>query len=328
MEGMNMKMRTFMICLMALAVLGGCSRHEGAGREAPALEAQTMEVQLQRVPDTYEAVGTVRSKVTATVSAKVMASIQHIRVKAGDSVRAGEELASLDDRDMRAEYERARADFLRYKALLESQAATPAEFDAVQSRYRVAEANVSYASITAPFDGVVGQKLCEEGDLASPGKALFVVEQPADFRLEVQVPERLASAVGLGNRVRVSIDATEDDCAGTVAEADPVGDPSIRSFLVKIDLRCGKPLKSGMFGRAQFVVGQRSGLFLPRAVIHERGQLTFLFVVADGHAHMRLVKTGNETPVGVEVLSGLQLGERVITNANGELSDGSSIREK
>ena len=137
-----------------------------------------------------------------------------------------------------------------YKALLESQAATPAEFDAVQSRYRVAEANVSYASITAPFDGVVGQKLCEVGDLASPGKALFVVEQPTDFRLEAQVPERLASAVGVGNSVRVLIDATGDDCAGTVAEVDPVGDPSIRSFLVKIDLQCSKPLKSGMFGRA------------------------------------------------------------------------------
>ncbi len=323
-----MNTRRVMIFVTALAVLGGCGRHEGAGPESPALEAQTMEAQLQRVPDTYEAVGTVRSKVTATVSAKVMASIQRIRVKAGDSVRAGETLASLDDRDMRAEYERARADFLRYKALLDGQAATPAEFEAVQSRYRVAEANVSYASITAPFDGVVGQKLCEEGDLASPGKALFVVEQPADFRLEVQVPERLASAVGPGNNVRVSIDATEDDCAGTVAEADPVGDPSIRSFLVKIDLRCDKALKSGMFGRAQFVVGQRSGLFLPPSAIHERGQLTFVFVATDGHAHMRLVKVGNEIPAGVEILSGLQPGERVITSAGGELADGSSIREK
>jgi RND family efflux transporter MFP subunit len=328
MEGMNMNTRTFMISLAALAVLGGCGRHEGARPEAPAVEVQAMAVQLQRVPDTYEAVGTVRSRVTATVSAKVMASIQQIRVKAGDSVRTGEELASLDDRDVRAEYERARADFLRYKALLENQAATPAEFEAVQSRYRVAEANVSYASITAPFDGVVGQKLCDVGDLASPGKALFVVEQPTDFRLEVQVPERLANAVGPGNSVRVSIDAVEDDCAGTVAEADPVGDPSIRSFLVKIDLRCSKPLKSGMFGRAQFVVGQRSGLFLPKAAVHERGQLTFVFVATEGHAHMRLVRTGNETPVGVEILSGLQPGERVITNASSELPDGSSIREK
>ena len=198
----------------------------------------------------------------------------------------------------------------------------------MQSRYRVAEANASYASITAPFDGVVGQKLCEQGDLASPGKALFVVEQPADFRLEVQVPERLASAVGLGHSVRVLIDATADACAGTVAEADPVGDPSIRSFLVKIDLQCSKPLKSGMFGRAQFVVGQRSGLFLPRAAIHERGQLTFVFVVTDGHARMRLVKAGDETQAEVEILSGLQPGERVMINPTGELPDGSSIRER
>lgn len=323
-----MRMWTFMISLTALAVLAGCGRHEGAGTEAPALDVQTVEAQLQNVPDTYEAVGTVRSKLTATVSAKVMASIEHIRVKAGDSVHAGDELASLDDRDMRAEYDRARADFVRYKALLEGQAATPAEFEAVQSRYRVAEANLSYTSITAPFDGVVGQKLCEEGDLTSPGKALFVVEQPTDFRLEAQVPERLASVVAPSNSVRVSIDATGDDCAGTVAEADPVGDPSLRSFLVKIDLRCGKALKSGMFGRAQIVVGQRTGLFLPKSAIHERGQLTFVFVTADGHAHMRLVKAGDETTAGMEILSGLQTGERVITSGSGELADGASIREK
>jgi len=322
-----MNTRTFVISLAALAVLSGCSRHEGAGPQAPVVDVQTMVAQLQRAPDTYEAVGTVRSKLTATVSAKVMASIQHIRVKAGDSIRAGEELASLDDRDMRAEYERAKADFLRYKALLENQAATPAEFEAVQSRYRVAEANVSYTRITAPFDGVVGQKLCEVGDLTAPGKPLFVVEQPTDFQLDVQVPERLAGTVAVGHDVRVAIDATADNCPGTVAEVDPVGDPSLRSFLVKIDLRCSKPLKSGMFGRAQFDVGQRSGLFLPKPAVHERGQLTFVFV-ADGHARLRLVKAGNETPAGVEILSGLQPGERVITNANGELSDGSVTQEK
>ena len=314
--------------IAVLSVLVGCGRHAATAPEPPPLKVQTMEVQVQRAPEVYEAVGTVRARLTATVSAKVMAAIHAIPVQAGDSVHAGEELARLDDRDLRAEYVRAKADFDRHKALLENQAATPAEFDAVQSRYRVAEANVSYARITAPFDGVVGQKLCDVGDLASPGRPLFVVEQPGDFRLETQMPERFASAVSLTNAVRVLIDATGDQCAGTVAEADPVGDPSSRSFLVKIDLHCQRPLKSGMFGRAEFVVGERPGLFLPKPAIRERGQLTFIFVADDGHARMRLVKTGRENPSGVEILSGLQAGERVVMSAGGELTDGAPIQER
>ena len=101
-----------------------CSRHDATTDARQPVKVQTMEVQLQRAPEIYEAAGTVRAKLTATVSAKVMATIREIPVKAGDSVRAGDELAKLDDRDLRAEYERARADYDRFKNLLEKQAAT------------------------------------------------------------------------------------------------------------------------------------------------------------------------------------------------------------
>ena len=315
-----------LIVVTAMSLLqASCGRHEAAGPGGPAVKVQTMEVQLQRAPEVYESVGTVRAKLTATVSAKVMATIREIPVKAGDPVRAGDELAKLDDRDLRAEYERARADYERFKNLLEKEAATRAEFDAVQSRYRVAEANLSYASIVAPFDGVVGQKLCDVGDLTSPGKALFLVEQPAVFRLEAQVPERFAGVVGVGKSVHVIIDATGEKCDGLVAEVNPVADPASRSFLAKIDLDCRQPLKSGMFGRAQWIVGERAGMFLPKAAVHERGQLTYVLVAGEGRAQMRLVKPGQEYLDLVEILSGLQPGDRVILSAEGELNDGQKI---
>jgi membrane fusion protein, multidrug efflux system len=302
-----------------------CSRRDVATESRQPLKVQTMEVQLQRAPEVYEAAGTVRAKLTATVSAKIRAAIREIPVKAGDTVRAGDELAKLDNRDLRAEYDRARADYDRFKALLEKQAATPAEFEAVQSRYRVAEADLSYASITAPFDGVVGQKLCDIGDLAMPDKALFVVEQPTDFRLETQVPERLAALVGIGKSVHVLIDATGDKCDGIITEVNPSTDPATRSFLAKIDLKCQQPLRSGMFGRAQLLIGERTAVFLTKAAVRERGQLTSVFVAADGKARMRLVRTGREYLDLVEILSGLQPGEQVIVNAEGELSDGQPI---
>jgi len=321
-----MKRVSVMFVTLAALVVAGCShKRESAENAGPAARVQTLEVKLQRTPDVNEVVGTVRAKLTATVSAKVMATIQQIPVRTGDFVGAGQELAKLDDRDLRAEFERRKADYDRYKTLLEKQAVTPAEFDAVQSRYRVAEANLSHASIAAPFDGVVGQKLCDVGDLASPGKTLFVVEQPTDFRLEAQVPERFANAIGVGKSVYVVIDATQERCDGTIREIDPVGDSTSRSFLVKIDLQCKQPLKSGMFGRAELIIGERFGMFVPKSAVHERGQLTYVFAVQGGRAQMRLVKTGKSYLDAVEILSGLQQGERVIVA--GEVADGQPVSQ-
>jgi len=323
-----MRIRSFIVAACILGVSAGCGRHEAVAPKGPAVKVQTMEVQLQSVPDIYEAVGSVRAKLTATISPRVMASIQQISVKAGDAVHAGDELAKLDDRGIHAEYERAKADYERFKNLLDKQAATRAEFEAVLSRYRTAEAEQSYVNITAPFDGVVGQKLCDVGDLASPGKALFVVEQPSDFRLETQVPERFAGVIGVGKSVHVLIDATGEKCVGTVGEVDPAGDPASHTFVVKIDLQCQQALKSGQFGRAQLLVGERTGTFVPRAAMHERGQLTYVLVAADGTARMRLVKTGQEYLDLVEVLSGLQPGDRVIVKVEGELGDGQRVEAR
>jgi RND family efflux transporter MFP subunit len=320
-----MRIRVFIIGVCTLGVSVGCGRHEATAPGGPAMKVQTMEAQLQRAPEIYESAGTVRAKQTAIISAKVMATILEIPVKPGDSVRAGDELAKLDDRDLRAEYERAKADYERFRNLLEKEAATRAEFDAVESRYRVAEANLSHASIVAPFGGVVGQKSCDVGDLTSPGKALFIVEQPTEFRLETQVPERFASVVGVGKSVHVIIDATGEKCDGVVAEVNPVADAASRSFLAKIDLQCKQPLKTGMFGRAEWLVGERTRVFLPKAAVHERGQLTYVLVASEGRAEMRLVKPGQAYLDLVEILSGLQPGDNVIVNAEGELSDGQSI---
>jgi RND family efflux transporter MFP subunit len=316
--------RLLLTVLVAFATACG-HKHERPADQLPAAKVEAIEVQLQRTPDISEVVGTVRAKLTATVSAKVTATIQQIPVRAGDFVGTGQELAKLDDRDLRAEFERRKADYDRYKTLLEKQAVTPAEFDAVQSRYRVAEANLSYASIVAPFDGVVGRKLCDVGDLASPGKPLFVVEQPTDFRLEAQVPERFANAIGVGKSVYVVIDATQERCNGTIREIDPVGDSTSRSFLVKIDLQCKQPLKSGMFGRAELIIGERFGMFVPKSAVHERGQLTYVFAIQDGRAQMRLVKTGKSYLDALEILSGLQQGERVIVA--GEVADGQPVSQ-
>ncbi len=311
---------------LAIALVTGCGRatERVAAPDLPPVKAQLAEVASQRVPDIYEVVGTVRPRIGATVSAKVMAAIQQIPVKPGDTVKAGDLLAQLDDREMRAAFERAQADYNRYQELLRQQVATAAEFQGAEERFRVAKANLSYAAITAPFDGIVADKLCEIGDLASPGKPLFTVEQPGDYRLEAHVPDRYAAAVPVGATVRVIVEAVGGECDAVVGEVVPAGDAATRSFLVRLDLHKRKPLRSGLFGRAQILIGERTGIFVPASAVHERGQLSCVFVAADGRAQMRLVRTGKPSGDKIEILSGLEPGEKIVVA--GDVRDGQRIQ--
>jgi RND family efflux transporter MFP subunit len=316
-------MKSISLLLLTGIFLVGChhKKSETTTPDLPAVKVQTLEIQQQRVPATYTAVGTVRPKLSANITAKVMAGIEQIPVKLGDTVHAGDVLAQLDSRDMRAQFERAKADFDRYQALLSQGAATRAEFDAVQAGYLIAKANLSYATITAPFDGVIAEKYCDLGDMAAPGKPLFVVEQPTTLRLEAPIPDRFGKDVAVGQKVAVAVDAINYKGTDTIGEINTVADPSSRSCIVKIDLPQVPGLKSGQFGRAEISVGERTGLFVPVGAIRERGQLTYVFVVTDGRARMRLVKPGADG----EILAGLEAGEKVVTQAAGEIADGQRV---
>lgn len=313
-----------MFALLVVVLMLGCHRQPRSHEPtAAAVAVRTVPVQLEQIPETYEAIGTIRPKAAAEVSAKVMAVVRRVAVGVGDAVAAGQVLAELDDRELRAEFDRAKADFDRFSALLVKQAATPAEFDAVQARFRLAETALSHATLTAPFSGVVAQKLCDPGDMAVPGQPLFVIEQAETWRLETQIPDRLAGRVGVGQSWQVTVDATGETCTGKVTEVVPAADPNSRSVTVKADLSCRQPLKSGLFARAAVPVGQRPALLLPADAVRTRGQLTYVFVAQEGRAQMRLVKTGKQRGEQVEVLSGVQAGEPVIVA--GEVADGTPI---
>jgi RND family efflux transporter MFP subunit len=311
-------------------LLVGCgSEPESTGepRGEPVL-VEIFGVALEVVQDRYEAVGTIRPRTSAKLASQVMATIESVAVEPGDAVEAGQQLAALDDRDLRAEYDRARADYERFRRLLEKNAVTQAELDVVESRFRVARAALSYSEIRAPFAGVVVQKLCDAGDMAVPGKTLFEIEAANAFRVEALIPERYGRFALVGAATEVRVDASGERCSGSIGEVVPGAQAETRSILVKIDAACGGPLQSGGFARARLPVGERSVISVPPAALRRTGQLEYVYVVHDGRAAMRLVKPGPARDERVEVLSGLEPGDRVIVRAEREISDGQPIRER
>ena len=224
----------------------------------------------------------------------------------------------------------------RYQTLYEKKSVSPQEFDEVKARRQAALArrdmakagqaqahaalsqahtSLEYTQIRAPFDGVVTEKKADSGALASPGMPIFTVEDVRRYRLETTVNESDLRYVRTGEQIPVVIDALDNaGLKGKVVQIVPAADPATRTFLVKIELPTDTRLRSGLFGRAQFSRGPRQALLIPRSAVVERGQLQGVFVLDQNKvASLRYITLGKPSGVEVEVLAGLQNGERLVT---------------
>jgi len=167
--------------------------------------------------------------------------------------------------------------------------------------------------------------------MAMPGTALLTIENDADYQLEVAVEESQLDKIHLHDQARVEIDAIgSKDLACSVNEIVPAADPNSRSYVVKVGLPNigGIQLRSGLYGKARFVSGQRQLLAISQQAITQRGQLVSVFVVdPSGVARMRLIKTGKILGDRVEVLAGLNDGEQIVSEHPEVLKDGMRVRE-
>lgn len=335
----------FVVMKVALAAFASafliCS---GCGRERAALPEKLPAVAVRVAPVTKnsrtageDVVGTVRAKLQSVIEAKVSGRIETLAVVPGQQVKAGDLLAQLDAREIQARLDQARAvqdqaarDLERARKLFEQKITSQAEFDAVESKQRVAaaaaaeaETALTYAKIVAPFDGVVTRKLADVGDLAAPGKPIVEMEDPTALRFEAGVPEALSGAIHVGDKLPVRIGSAE--LSGTVAEMAPVADPNSRTFLVKLDLPQNEALRSGQFGRVIVPTGKADALWVPASAVITRGQMEIVFVATNDHAQLRLVRAGKRNAQEVEMLAGVSAGENVVVTGAEQLRDGQPI---
>src|SRR5581483_895710 len=329
------------ICVAALvtALLWSCGKHPPSTAPSPAVaNVRVQAIAAKPHIAAEDVVGTVRPKLHSVIEAKVSGRIEKMLVTPGQQVKAGELLAQLDSREIQAKLDQALAvsrhsesELKRYETLRAKQVITPAEFEAVQSRYQVAmaatveaETMLGYTKITAPFDGVVTRKLADVGDLATPGKPLVELEDPKVLQFETGVPEAIIGKVSLGTKLQVRIGSQERQ--GTVSEIAPSGDPGSRTFLVKLDLPAVADLRAGQFGRVEIPVSETKVLRVPASAVIQRGQMELVFVVTDRHAHLRLVKTGKRFGNEIELVSGVTAGEKLVTEGAASLVDGQAVK--
>jgi RND family efflux transporter MFP subunit len=323
------------LCIVAALLLSfGCGTKEESATSAVSaapqatIQAAVVEIKTVPTPIRVEVTGQVVPIFQATLSSRIQGTIDKLFVREGAQVSKGQLLIQLDSRDVQAdlaranaEVENAKAQLDRMNALYARDAVSKQEMENATRTYKVAEANrksvlaqLSYTVVKAPFDGMITEKKVEAGELASPGQPLLKMEDSRQLRLEATVAEGDLKSLSLGEKIPILIDALGvQTLRGIVSQILPAGDPQTHTFTVKADLPITPGLKSGMFGRLQLDKGVTQTILVPASVIVERGELTSVFVVgSDQIGRLRWVKVGRRLDAQVEILSGVNVGERVL----------------
>jgi membrane fusion protein (multidrug efflux system) len=288
----------------------------------------------------------------ATLNAKVPGYLRSISVDKGDAVKAGQVLAEIevpellaDRTKFAAEANVARLDFERLEEARQKapDLVVPQRVDEARGKWEVAKANLErnetllrYASIVAPFDGVVTRRMVDPGAFipaATSGSsaqtaAVLTVMDFSRVRVQIAVPEREAAIVHKGCAVRVSPEGLPGrSFEGAISRISYALDEATRTMLVEAELRNPRgELRPGMYAAVQIVLESKSdALIVPvSAVLTEKNE-SAVFTVADRTARRLSVKTGISDGARIEIREGLRPDQPVILLGKQALKDGQAV---
>ena len=343
------KIISFSVLCFVFIIVSGCKdgdvSHQEEQKALPTVTVGVATVTKEHATNQIELVGTVEAVKQAEISSKITGNILEIAVDLGSRIKKGDLLVRLSADEIsaqvqqaNAQLEQAKRNLAREEKLLKQGAATPETVKSLKDTVRIAQASLlesktmlDYTILSAPFDGIVTQKTANAGDLATPGKPLLRIEGENNLQILTDIPEAMINTIQTGDILQARIPATGSNVSGVVTEVSPIADPSSRTSPIKIKINSGPQLRSGQFARVALALEDTETYVIPQSAILPYGQLERVFVVQDGQAQLRLVRTGvillePDGQQRVEILSGLLEGETVITSGNSNLQSGQPVQ--
>lgn len=300
------------------------------------------EAAVKSFPLAVEALGNASANEAIEIRPEITARLTAIRFEEGQFVTAGDRLAELENVEPLAELASARArlvdsesqyrrteELFRTRAVAESQLQQlEAQREADRAAVAAAEARVADTVITAPFSGRLGLRRVSAGSLVTPATVITTLDDTSSIKLDFDIPEIYLARIEEGLQVMARSAAWPDrEFAGTVTAVDSRVDPVSRTVMVRSQIPNQEGhLRAGMFLTVTLLKEDIEALMVPeQALVPERSTQTVLVVGAGNIVEQRIVKTGRRRPGEVEILAGLEPGERIIVEGTQMARDGQAV---
>lgn len=336
--------------------LQGCSDSEPENKAParPALVAQPLSADASQ--DVFP--GEIRARYEPELGFRIGGKISQRLVDVGDRVSEGTVLAKLDTDDVslrldavraqmasaQADHKLASSELERYRELMERNVISRSQFDSFESRYdasvaqlrqaranlKVARNQADYASLKAPRDGVIAQRLAEAGQVVAAGQAVFVLAVDGDREVRIDLPEQDVGRFKIGMPVAIELWSRPGQVfEGKIRELSPAADPRSRTFEARVafeNMDVGADL--GQSARV-FVSGADNAgvLSIPLSALTAEEGETYVWVVNPDALtlHKTPVEVGPYQELVVPVLSGLQPQDWVVTAGMHLLREGQAV---
>ncbi|NOT93086.1 MAG: efflux RND transporter periplasmic adaptor subunit [Ferruginibacter sp.] len=366
---MNTRKAIPLFALAGLLFLAACSsdkKNEAAKTEIADAVTVTVATPASDDLQAINVSGQIEAGQSANISARVMGYITMLKVKVGDRVSQGQLLATISNQDMMAKraqtdamiaeaqaaLKSAQKDQERFTVLYNQQSATAKELDNVTLQYSAAKARVEgakqmrnevsamigYTSLTAPFSGIVTQKLADAGSMANPGMPILTIEQGGSYQVSASVPENMINQIKQGAEAIVTIKATDKTFKGKVTQINQSSQFTGGQYIIKVAIPANEKtgLYSGMYANVSIPVQQKDTIktnsnivMVPLSSIERKDQLTGLYTIGSSNtALLRWVRLGKTYGDKVEVLTGLTKDEKFVLSADGKLYNGVPVKIK
>ncbi|ADB38575.1 efflux RND transporter periplasmic adaptor subunit [Spirosoma linguale] len=344
--------RSLAFCLSILT-LSACQSSSDKKQNQTAAVTETpvaIPVVVSRVQDTTEGgqlilSGSTESETTVNLGFMVAGKLNRVTIQEGQTVHAGQLIASIEPTDYQlgvtianANVARVQDEYNRLTILKERGSVTPSDYekvvtglDEVKARQQLAAKNLRETKLYSPISGIVARKGANPGEIIPQGQPLFQIADIQPIKVRVSVPESEVGQLRLGQSAQVTIPAINGTYTGKISLIGAVADPASRAYSVKIDLPNPKlQIRPGMIADARIPSARQSkALSLPgNAILRDDDQSTYVFV-ADSQkkqAFKRKVTIGKIFASNVEITSGLTPSDLVVTGGQQKLQEGASIQ--
>lgn len=335
-----------MIILLSAGLLAGCAKkaEEKKPSGPPAAIITVTQAQARDLPITERAVGDADSATAPKVGAEVAGRIVKIKAEIGDSVQKGQVLAEIDASDYASDAKRLEAQALTQKRLAERYRelagkgfisptqleSTEAENVAAQEQHARAVKNLARTRIVAPVSGRIEQRLVSEGDWIELGKPVFQISTSEALRVRLPFPEGTSSRIKSGQQVLLSTPtAPGKTVEGRIAQLRPQVGGASRAFDAIVEVKNPGDWKPGASVDGEVVVETHANaVMVPEISVVLRPAGAVVYVVAEGKAQQRVVKTGSKGNGQVEILEGISAGDTVALDGAGFLTDQAAVTVK